>query len=112
MINAIKSYLNVVDIYLSLKPTMGFHSLNTKVCSCRYLNLISCKTKDFYLKSVKDYVRLGPNTSPIKNNLKAIFKFSYLVFLFYLHFNLIFILHLYIKILAVLTTFNFVMNLV
>ena len=47
MINAIKSYLNVVDIYLSIKPTMNIYSFNTKVCSGRSLNLISSKTKDF-----------------------------------------------------------------
>ena len=52
MINAIKSYLNIVDMDLLIKPTINFQSFNTKECSGRTQILIRCKSQDFYLEFV------------------------------------------------------------
>ena len=70
-----------------------------------------------FINGCKDHVQYGPNTAPMKNYLRAIFKHSPLNFPFYYLKTLLianldtelweFILNFYIQILAVFTTTHF-----
>ena len=64
VISAIKKYLNVIDIELSVQPAITFQNYDIKVLSGKTINLSKCKSKTFYLEFVN--FKLEPPSSLFK----------------------------------------------